>query len=472
MRRAAMLLLLLTLVLTLSAQAAGWGVEFKVCVADAALQLLPAGVRARLPQDIGAVREAVQQAATLGGRDPALHFMAVSGMLRDPQTKPQQLLVELVTLSMYYVDRTAPNAPAEFFQLVDRGNAVSRVRLDGYHRVLDFPAYISLIEKTTSGMTQDVSQRVACNLNGCDPAVADQIASLYSLLVNATVDVWTTVALNAGLDLGTGQPLGTEVYPRMASTDVEVYRPTGGDVMAPLVTMQKQAIAAGVEAELAVPTANESNPDELVLEDGVSVSGSQAHQSAQQLANSNVRVNADVRQFEGVDEQTLAALRELGIDVNAKRQPFSGTRGGVQPGQMIRVGEVDFNVGQLSTVEIGSREQQRVLMQLSDSAMGIGATGGSLNQKVVAGVIQANVGAFRSCFERRLREIPDLAGRVFVEFVIGPEGNVTKVEVVENTTEDQVFADCLARAMQRLRFPKPRGGEVKFLFPFIFEQVI
>jgi hypothetical protein len=473
LRRTAIALLLVGLALSTSAQAGGWGAEFKVCIVDAVLQLLPTGVQSRLPKDAEAIRQAVKEAEALGGRDPAEHFAAVSKLLRDPNADPAHVLAELVTLSMYYIDKTAPSAPDEFFELVDHGNAVSRVRLDGSHQVKNYPAFIALIEKNTAAAMQDISARVACRLDGCDLNVADNVASLYNLLVNVTVDVWTTAALNAGIKLGTGQALGTEVHPRMAMPMEEVYRPSGADVVVLLVELQRQAVAQGIESELTVPTAGGAGDvDELVVEDGVTITGDEVRQSADQLAGSNMRVEADVRQFEGVDEQTLAALRELGIDVNARRQPFHGTRGGVQPGQVIRVGDVDFNVGRLSTVELGSREQRQVLMQFSDEAMGIGATGGHLSQKVVAGVIQANVGAFRSCFERRLRDAPNLAGRVFIKFTIGADGAVSKAEIVQNTTGDAVFADCLIRSMMRLRFPKPQGGEVEFLFPFIFEQTL
>ena len=111
-------------------------------------------------------------------------------------------------------------------------------------------------------------------------------------------------------------------------------------------------------------------------------------------------------------------------------------------------------------------------MQLTDSALGVGAGGGTLNQKVVAAVIQANVGGFKTCFERRLREVPDLAGRVFIEFTIDADGQVSHVKIAENTTDDDVFAQCLIRQVKRLRFPPPSGGEVTFIFPFIFEQAL
>jgi len=95
---------------------------------------------------------------------------------------------------------------------------------------------------------------------------------------------------------------------------------------------------------------------------------------------------------------------------------------------------------------------------------------GHLNQKVVAAVIEANVGGIKSCFERRLREVPDLSGRVFVEFTIAADGTIASVQVLENTTGDATLGDCLSRQVERLRFPPPEGGDVTFVFPFIFEQ--
>ena len=464
---------LLALVFSVSAQGAGWGAEFKVAVVDAVLQLLPSGLQARLPQDAASIRAAVKLSATLGGPETADHLYAVADLWRNPNLDRTRLLAELIALSVHYLDVTAPAAPDDFFALVDRGNAVSRARFNGYHRVKDYPGLVDLVHETTAPCCAIISRRVTAGIDRSDQAVADQLAAYFNIMVNVTVDVWTTSAVMGGVALGEGQALGREVHPRMATPDVTIYQPSGADTAGPLVELERKAMAEGLESELTVPAGSHAgNVDELVVEDGVTVSGSQAQQSAQQLEHSQMQVRADVRQFEGADEQTLAALRELGIDVNARRQPFHGTRGGVKPGQIIRVGEVDFNVGQLSTVEIGSREQRQVLMQIPDSAMGVGAEGGSLNQKVVAGVIQSAVGGFRSCFERRLRDLPNLAGRVFIQFTIGVDGAVTKAEVVQNTTNDAAFADCLIRQMMRLRFPKPRGGEVTFLFPFIFEQTL
>ncbi len=163
--------------------------------------------------------------------------------------------------------------------------------------------------------------------------------------------------------------------------------------------------------------------DEMVFDEGLNISGDEAKQTASQLKNSNVQVDSGgVDRMKNLDPETLAALYRLGIDVKSARPPYKGTRGGVKPGETVKVGDLDFKIDGLSSVEIGSRDQKAVYMQVPDAALGAEGSSGRLDQKVVATVIGANIGAFKTCFERRLREIPDLSGRVFVQFTIKTDG--------------------------------------------------
>jgi len=280
-------------------------------------------------------------------------------------------------------------------------------------------------------------------------AAKADLAALFGLYVNATVDLWTSLAKDAGKDLGAGQPpaAAAEVDP-LTRDWVNQARQTGD--LEDLVT---------------------GGGDEMVFDEGLNISGDEAKQTASQLQNSNVQVDSGgVDRMKNLDPETLAALDRLGIDVKSARPPYKGTRGGVKPGETVKVGDLDFKIDGLSSVEIGSRDQKAVYMQVPDAALGAEGSSGRLDQKVVATVLGANIGAFKTCFERRLREIPDLSGRVFVQFTIKTDGSVADVKVLQNTSDDQQFADCIMRQVQRLRFPPPKGGEVIFVFPFIFEQ--
>jgi len=468
LRRITLLVLLTLLFAVGSAEAKGWNFVYQTRVIDAALRFTPAGLSNRLELSAPALQAAVERAAAEDSAAPQERFDEAVNILRESDADKNEALFNLVWLAMSVTEAVEPVAAPTFFDQVDQSPAIARARFDGYHEIKNVTGFLALVAKTAQPRLENISNQVV----GDDRAMADDLTQLFNLSVNAIVDLWTTAAKRAAVAMGQPQPQGASAIPPVTDS---VFNPEIQiDLSSDLTRFTEQGQSQGVLTPLTIAAASESggdDDDEFVFDEGVSITSDEAQAGANQLANSDVQVDSGgVDRLKGLDEEALAALKKLGIDVASNHREFRGTRGGVKPGQSLRVGELDFNLGNLSSVEIGGREQRQVYMQLSDSALGTGASGGHLNQKVVGAVFNANVGAFKTCFERRLRERPDLSGRVFVEFVINLEGVVSSVRILENTTGDEVFADCLQRQVQRLRFPPPTGGEVTFVFPFIFEQ--
>ncbi len=468
MRRITLIVLLALLFAVGSAEAKGWNATYQIRVIDAALRFSPAGLSGRLDTSAPAVQAAVERAAAQESTAPKQRFDEAVNILHESGADKNEALFNLVWLAMSVTEAVEPVAAPTFFDKVDQSPAIARARFDGYHEIRNVTGFLALVAKTAQPRLENISNQVV----GDDRALADDLTQLFNLSVNAVVDLWATAARRAEVTMGQPQPQGAAAIPSVTdsvfSPDVQI------DLNVDMTRFVEQGQSQGVLTPLAIEAATATGGDddnEFVFDEGVSITSGEAQAGANQLANSDVQVDSGgVDRLKGLDEEALAALKKLGIDVASNHREFRGTRGGVKPGQSLRVGELDFNLGNLSSVEIGGREQRQVYMQLSDSALGTGASGGHLNQKVVGAVFNANVGAFKTCFERRLRERPDLSGRVFVEFVINLEGVVSSVKILENTTGDDVFGDCLLRQVQRLRFPPPTGGEVTFVFPFIFEQ--
>jgi TonB family protein len=453
-----------TLLFSSLSLAADWSLDFQTRVVEATVSLLPAGLKAKLPADQADIRAAVQRAAqgsnklsaaadraktALAGGDPAAALDAVAG------------------LTLTFVNDTAPRADAGFFARVDRSPEIRVVFFDGYHRVLNVKAAGKKFAPVAGEAGEAAVAAVAAELSA-----GDDLARLFNLYVNFGVDLAVTAALDAGLDMGQGSGAGVRLSPPLNEAD-DGFRPGMDlDPAAGLKPTLDAAVADGVlKPETFVVAVDPAGDEDFVFDEGITVTGDEAQHTADQLANSDVHVDSrGVDRMKGLDEDALRSLAGIGVDVKKTRRAFRGTRGGVQPGQTVSVGSVDFQFDEMSTVAIESREERTVFMQITDSAMATGDSAGHLNQKVVAAVIGANVGGIKACFERRLREIPDLSGRVFVEFTIAVDGSVKDVKLIENTSGDAVFAECLARQVQRFRFPPPQGGEVAFVFPFIFEQ--
>ncbi|HJL18232.1 MAG TPA: AgmX/PglI C-terminal domain-containing protein, partial [Sandaracinaceae bacterium LLY-WYZ-13_1] len=96
---------------------------------------------------------------------------------------------------------------------------------------------------------------------------------------------------------------------------------------------------------------------------------------------------------------------------------------------------------------------------------------GALSRQEIQGVIRRHLDAIRFCYEQRLAQDPDLAGRVTVRFEISPEGRVRTARVSASTLNDAAVERCVVRQVRRWRFPPPRGGGlVRVNYPFVFRS--
>jgi len=93
---------------------------------------------------------------------------------------------------------------------------------------------------------------------------------------------------------------------------------------------------------------------------------------------------------------------------------------------------------------------------------------GSLDKDIIRRIVRAHINEVRHCFNQGLARDPNLSGRVAIEFVIDPTGKVTNSVVATSTLKDASVARCIAKAVKRWKFPKPKGGGlVKVTYPFV-----
>ena len=59
-------------------------------------------------------------------------------------------------------------------------------------------------------------------------------------------------------------------------------------------------------------------------------------------------------------------------------------------------------------------------------------------------------------------------GVVDIQFTVGSSGQVSKATVIRNSTGSKALGGCIAGAFKRWRFPRPVGGEMEFIYPFVF----
>lgn len=93
-----------------------------------------------------------------------------------------------------------------------------------------------------------------------------------------------------------------------------------------------------------------------------------------------------------------------------------------------------------------------------------------VDKDIIRRVVRGHINEVRYCYNQGLVRDPNLAGRVVIQFTIGPTGTVS-LAVVQNSTlsGDKSTGRCIAKAVKRWRFPKPShgGGTAVVSYPFV-----
>jgi len=93
---------------------------------------------------------------------------------------------------------------------------------------------------------------------------------------------------------------------------------------------------------------------------------------------------------------------------------------------------------------------------------------GDLDKDIIRRIVRAHINEVRHCYSQGLANDPALEGRVSVQFTINPTGKVPVAVVQESTLSDAQVANCIAAAVKRWTFPKPKDeGNAIVTYPFV-----
>ncbi len=121
-------------------------------------------------------------------------------------------------------------------------------------------------------------------------------------------------------------------------------------------------------------------------------------------------------------------------------------------------------LGKLSQGGIGSGTSVGMLDEEADVS-------GGMDKDAIAEVIRSNIGQIRFCYERRLSAVPNLFGKVLVQFSIQDGGTVLLPKVANSTLSDSVVEGCILRRIASWKFPSPPAGtSVLVTYPFLFKS--
>jgi TonB family protein len=100
---------------------------------------------------------------------------------------------------------------------------------------------------------------------------------------------------------------------------------------------------------------------------------------------------------------------------------------------------------------------------------GVAHVRGSLDKDIIRRVVRLHMNEVKYCYDQELTKKAGLEGRVAVQFVISPFGQVVS-SVLQSTTMGNLRVEkCVVDAVRRWQFPKPTGGGIAIVsYPFNF----
>jgi outer membrane biosynthesis protein TonB len=93
--------------------------------------------------------------------------------------------------------------------------------------------------------------------------------------------------------------------------------------------------------------------------------------------------------------------------------------------------------------------------------------------EVIQKLVQDNRKPIRACYDKAVKDLPDLAGTMTIHFVLDPEGKVKTAELNVERSEIKApeLVKCAIAELKKIKFPpSSRGMESTINYPFSFNK--
>ena len=110
-----------------------------------------------------------------------------------------------------------------------------------------------------------------------------------------------------------------------------------------------------------------------------------------------------------------------------------------------------------------------IVISRPQSIEGAASSNAKRDMSAINEVVNTHKVSIRMSYERFLKRSPDLAGKITIRFTIDAAGNVSRVEIVENTTGNKDLEDEITRKVAMWKFEAIGEGDVTVTYPFIFQ---
>lgn len=167
-------------------------------------------------------------------------------------------------------------------------------------------------------------------------------------------------------------------------------------------------------------------------------------------------------------QQSLKGLR--GQQLTASGEHAQSTRNMAlgSGGQAVGISKIGSGVGRgigdTGDLNLGGNSKGRTRIE-----SGTVTYEGSLSREEIQRVVDRFIAQIKYCYEHEFQRTPSLTGKIVANWVISAAGNVESASVKQNTMGSVPVASCVLRVINRMVFPKPRGGGIVTVsFPFVF----
>jgi hypothetical protein len=93
----------------------------------------------------------------------------------------------------------------------------------------------------------------------------------------------------------------------------------------------------------------------------------------------------------------------------------------------------------------------------------------SIDAESVRLVVKQHLPQVHACYSRAFKDSSP-GGRVEIGFAVQPSGRADRVRTESNSTDSESLARCLESRVKEWQFPRPVGGEVELIYPFVFSS--
>ncbi len=96
---------------------------------------------------------------------------------------------------------------------------------------------------------------------------------------------------------------------------------------------------------------------------------------------------------------------------------------------------------------------------------------GARNEQSLYKVLSQNIGRLQYIYEKFLKTNPDIRGKVEVEVTINPDGSIANVAVLSSEIPIPDFQRQLVDAIRRWKFEAIAQGQMKVVYPIVFNKI-